>query len=277
MSDSASKRILKTPSAYTKAHYLYVQEVGTLKSLNPHISRREHLESFLFFIVTEGCGSVVLENTRYALHTGDCVFIDCRTPYSHESSMEAPWSLMWVHFHGSQAAAFYRLYREREGRPVLTPPSLTPYREILLLLYELQQSGDALSDLLSHRYLTDLIAQIFSDAFHGTVSSAIPEKFRNIRDYLEIHYAEKISLDGLSEAFYISKYHLLREYKRLFGTTIQNDLTGRRLTKAKSMLRFSRESIENIALSCGFQTASYFIKVFKQYENLTPLEYRKKW
>lgn len=277
MSDLASKRIMTTPSAYTKAHYLYVQETGTLKSLSPHISRREHLESFLFFIVTEGCGSVVLENTRYALHAGDCVFIDCLTPYSHESSREDPWSLMWVHFHGTQSGAFYRLYRERGGNPVFTPPSLAPYREILQLLYELQQSGGALSDLLSHRYLTDLIAQIFSDAFHSTASASIPEKFRNIRDYLENHYAEKISLDGLSEAFYISKYHLLREYKRLFGITIQNDLTGRRLTKAKSMLRFSRDSVEDIALACGFQTASYFIKVFKQYENLTPLEYRKKW
>lgn len=277
MPHSASERILTTPSAYTKNHYLYVQEAGTLKSLEPHISRREQLESCLFFIVTEGCGSLVLEGTRHTLQVGDCVFIDCLTPYSHESSMESPWSLMWVHFHGPQADAFYRLYREREGSPVFRPSSLTPYREILQLLFELQQSGDALSDLLCHRYLTDLIAQIFLDTFHSVDSAAIPDKFRNIREYLEDHYTEKLSLDKISEIFYISKYHLLREYKRLFGTTIQNDLTSRRLTKAKSLLRFSKESVESIALSCGFQTASYFIKVFKQYENITPLEYRRKW
>lgn len=277
MPGSSSERILTTPSAYTKSHYLYVQEAGTLKSLEPHISRREQLESCLFFIVTEGCGTVVLKDTRYALQAGDCVFLDCQIPYSHESSREAPWSLMWVHFHGPQANAFYRLYQEREGSPVFTPASLAPYREILQLLFDLQQSGDALSDLLSHRYLTDLIAQIFSDTFRGANSAAIPDKFRNIREYLENHYSERLSLDVLSETFYISKYHLLREYKRLFGTTIQNDLTSRRLTKAKSLLRFSQESVENIALSCGFQTASYFIKVFKRYESLTPLEYRRKW
>ncbi|MCH5275136.1 MAG: AraC family transcriptional regulator [Lachnospiraceae bacterium] len=277
MPGSASERILTTPSAYTKAHYLYVQEAGTLKSVEPHISRREQLESCLFFIVTKGCGSVVLNGNRHVLQAGDCVFINCRVPYSHESSRESPWSLMWVHFHGPQADAFYRLYQKRDGRPVFTPPSLAPYQEILQLLFELQQSDDALSDLLCHRYLTDLISQIFLDVFQGSGNAAIPDKFRNIREYLESHYAEKISLDRLSEAFYISKYHLLREYKRLFGTTIQNDLTSRRLTKAKSLLRFSKESVESIALSCGFQTSSYFIKVFKQYENLTPLEYRRKW
>ena len=277
MPDSASQRILTTPSAYTRSHYLYVQAAGTLKSLNPHISRREHLESCLFFMVTEGSGTVTIQNVPYCLNAGDCVFLDCRTPYSHESSRESPWSLMWVHFHGSQADAFYRLYLEREGSPVFTPASLAPYRDILRALFELQQSCDALSDLLSHRYLTDLIAQIFLDAFQGSGAAAIPDKFRCIREYLEEHYAERISLDQLSETFYISKYHLLREYRRYFGTTIRNDLTSRRLTKAKSLLRFSRESVESIALSCGFQTSSYFIKVFKRSENLTPLEYRRKW
>lgn len=276
MPDSTSQRILKTPSVYTKSHYLYVQEAGTLKSLTPHVSRREHLESFLFFIVTEGRGFVTWQDSYYPLQAGDCVFLDCRTAYSHESSREFPWTLMWVHFHGPQADSFYRLYREREGSPVFTPASLSPYKEILQILFEQQTSGSALSDLLSHRYLTDLITRIFLDAL-GEQDSSLPDKFRSIREYLEEHYTEKLSLDQLSETFYISKYHLLREYKRLFGSTIQNDITSKRLTKAKSLLRFSRESVEEIALSCGFQTSSYFIKVFKQYENLTPLEYRRKW
>lgn len=47
--NTLSDRILVTPSSYARNHYLYVQEVGTLKSLQPHISRREKLESYLFF------------------------------------------------------------------------------------------------------------------------------------------------------------------------------------------------------------------------------------
>ncbi len=277
MANAVSERILVTPSSYTKSNYLYVQEIGTLKSLEPHISRREKLESYLFFMVMEGSGTVICNGIPYQLKTGDCVWLDCLVPYSHESSIHNPWSLMWVHFNGKEASGFYQLYNEREGPQVFTPLAVTPYIETLQSLYRLQQQKDALSDLLSHKHLTDLIAQIFSDTFHNSTKSSIPEKFLDIRNYIEEHYAEKITLDQLAEHFFISKYHLLREYRRLFGTTIISDLTIKRLSHAKSMLRFTTESVETIALVCGFQTSSYFIKVFKHYENMTPLEYRRKW
>ena len=277
MATSVSERILATPSAYAKANLMYVQEIGTLKSLKPHVSRREKLESYLFFMVTEGNGFVTVSGTTRAVRAGDCIWLNCRHPYSHESSADAPWSLQWVHFNGSQADTLYRLYTEKEGPAIYTPATLTPYTEILQNLYRIQQQKSALSDLESHKFITDLITRIFKDTMHDDSTADIPEKFIAIRNYIEENHTKKVSLDELSEHFYISKYHLLREYQRLFGITVSVDLTMKRLAHAKKMLRFSDESIETIALACGFQTASYFIKVFKQYENLTPLEYRKKW
>ena len=88
---------------------------------------------------------------------------------------------------------------------------------------------------------------------------------------------EKITLEELSSRFFISKYHLSREYKKHYGITIGNDLTARRLSHAKSLLRFSDGSIEGIAAACGFSDAGYFIKVFRRSEGMTPLEYRRKW
>ena len=70
---------------------------------------------------------------------------------------------------------------------------------------------------------------------------------------------------------------LSREYKKNYGVTILNDLVAIRISHAKSLLRFSDTSIEQIALSCGFQDAGYFIKVFRNAEGMTPLVYRKKW
>lgn len=277
MATSASERILATPSTYAKSNLLYVQEIGTLKSLKPHISRREKLESYLFFTITEGHGFVTVAGITRPVRAGDCIWLNCRNPYSHESSAEDPWTLQWVHFNGIQANNLYQLYTEKEGPVIYTPSTCTPYTEILQNLYRTQQQKSALSDLESHKFLTDLVTRIFKDTLQDDSISDIPEKFISIRNYIEENHTRKVSLDELSEHFYISKYHLLREYQRLFGITVSADLTLKRLAHAKRMLRFSAESVENIALACGFQTASYFIKVFKQYENLTPLEYRKKW
>lgn len=277
MPKSKSERILITPSAYTKSHYSYVQETGTLLSLEPHISRREKLESFLFFIVLEGEGRTTLDGISFPLEKGNCVWIDCHHSYSHESSADHPWSLMWVHFYGNEVPYLYQLYLEKGGQPIFRPSSPASYSDKLTALYQLHAQKASLCDLLCHKHLTDMMTDIITDALSGKITQTIPQKFLDIKAYLEKHYREKLSLDILSKHFYISKFHLVREYQRLYNTTIMNELALIRLSHAKSGLRFDKDSIEQIALSCGFQTSAYFIKVFKRYENMTPLEYRKKW
>ena len=116
MASSKSNRIIATPSQYAKEHYLYVQEVGTLQSLSPHISKRDNLSSFLFFIVTKGSGTLYYKGQEQTLQTGDCIFINCQEEYAHESSIEHPWELSWVHFYGQEMESFYKNYIDHNQR-----------------------------------------------------------------------------------------------------------------------------------------------------------------
>ena len=275
MAKSSSNRILVTPSSYAKAHYLYVQEVGSLKSLEPHISSRKNLNSYLFFVVVNGHGTLTYQNETISLSAGDCVWIDCHLPYAHESSESDPWSLTWVHFDGNDAAHFYQSYVEQELPFRFHPGNILPFVETINTLYESCRSQDFLSELKNNRSLTDLITMIYEQQERPETSTS--GKLAQIRAYIDNHYAQKLSLDSLSEQFFISKYHLSREYHHAYGTTISNDITNRRISHAKSSLRFSDDPIEQIAESCGFQDGAYFINVFKKAEGITPLQYRKKW
>ena len=278
MAKSTSNRIFHTPSAYAKSHFLYVQEIGTLQSLEPHISSRKNLNSFLFFVVLAGTGSLSYEGSQFALSTGDCVWIDCTRPYAHESSADAPWSLMWVHFNGVTAVSYYENYLRMDNPFFFHPRSIVPFTDVLQQLYVTEQTKTSLMELGANKYITDLITLCFTESGNNfTGDFSIPEKLKQIHTYIQENYARKIDLDSLTELFYISKYHLSREYKKVYGSTIVNDLTDCRISHAKSMLRFSEDSIESIAHQCGFQDAAYFIKVFKGAENMTPLQYRKKW
>ncbi|MCM1154038.1 MAG: AraC family transcriptional regulator [Roseburia sp.] len=278
MAKSASNRIIATPSSYAREHYLYVQEVGTLQSLEPHISRRQNLNSYLFFIILEGSGYVSYNNERYFISVGDCIWLDCTKPYSHESSAADPWSLMWVHFYGKEAPCFYADFLKHSCSFLFHPQNTLAFTDILQHIHQIHSAKVSLLELYTNRYLTDLITLCFTENIADTQeNSSIPEKIKQVHDYLDTHYAEKINLEDLSSRFFISKFHLAREYKKRYGVTIGNDLTNKRISHAKSMLRFSDDSIENISLDCGFQDAGYFIKVFKRAENMTPLEYRKKW
>ncbi len=278
MAKSTSNRIISTPTSYAKEHYLHVQEVGTLQSLEPHISKRQNLNSYLFFVVLDGSGEVFYENKKHPISAGNCVWIDCTRPYSHESSANDPWSLMWVHFNGAEARAHYDNFIRHSNSFLFRPRNLVAFTDALTLLYRTQQTKSVFMELISNKYLTDIITLCFTESrqeHEGEYS--IPEKLMQIHSYLEQHYNEKITLEKLSEHFFISKFHLSREYKKTYGITLFHDLTAKRISHAKSMLRFSEDSVESIAAATGFQDAGYFIKVFRQSENMTPLEYRKKW
>lgn len=278
MAKSLSNRIITTPSTYAKEHFLYVQETGTLQSIEPHVSRRKNLNSFLFFVVLSGEGFLTYNKKRYTLKGGDCVWINCRQEYSHESSSTSPWALMWVHFFGPQADAFYESYLSSGHHFIFTPTDAAPFTECLTSLYDIQKTNDSLTELKANKYLTDIITLCCTEHnIPGKENVTAPESLIQVRAYLDAHFTEKINLEQLANQFFISKFHLSREYKRIYGITIGNDITARRISYAKSLLRFTDSSVEQIAAACGFQDAAYFIKVFKGAENMTPLEYRKKW
>ena len=278
MAKSSSNRILSTPSSYAREHYLYVQEIGTLQSLEPHISKRQNLNSFLFLVVLDGEGTLNYSGTRHRISAGDCALINCARPYSHESSATHPWSLKWVHFNGLEASYYYDYFISRENSYLFRPRSILPFTDVLDQLYLCQQNKNPLMELTSNKYLTDMITLCFTENESLKMGEyTIPDKLKQIHEYISENYSRKISLEDLADRFFISKFHLSREYKKIYGTTLGNALTNLRLSHAKSMLRFSDDSIDTIALSCGFQDTGYFIKVFKKAENMTPLQYRKKW
>ena len=276
MDFSSSSRILATPGAFAKNNFLYVQEVGSLQSVSPHISRRDNLKSYLFFVVTKGKGTLTYHGQTFPLHTGDCVFLDCLKEYSHESSMDEPWELFWVHFYGKQAPLLYGHFLELGGSSLFHPLHLSIFLDTLSILFETQKNPGNSSAFLSHRYLTDLVALCISE-IGNTAEGRVFEKINEIQQYLDVHFAEKISLDDLAEKFFISKFHLSREFKKRTGSTIGNYLTARRVSLAKKRLRFSNLPLDAIAAECGFADAGYFVKVFKNAEGMTPGEYRNRW
>lgn len=279
MKKNHSNRIISTPSAYAKEHYLYVQETGTLQSLEPHISSRKHLQSLLFFIVTKGSGHLTLRGRRYYIKAGDCIFINCIDEYSHESSIDDSWELVWVHFYGKEAPETYRHFMEQNGNTIFHPADTVSFLSSLHFIYDELSEKNACYEQKCHKYLTDIITQCYIENSDSSKKQQEPhlDKVLSVRNYLDEHYAIEIDLDTLAAAFYISKYHLSREFKKLTGVTIINYLNSKRISEAKQMLRFSEQSIGEIAAACGIPDVNYFTKVFTKYEAMTPSSYRKLW
>ena len=105
-----STRFIHTPGDFALNNLLYVQEAGVLKSLRPHTSSREGLESILFITIRDGEGFVRVSGNEYTVKSGDCILLNCMNKYEHESSESKPWELSWVHFYGKTAVNFSEPY-----------------------------------------------------------------------------------------------------------------------------------------------------------------------
>lgn len=95
-----------------------------------------------------------------------------------------------------------------------------------------------------------------------------------IINYINRNYMYDISLESLSNALKLSPAYLSRIFHQNFGTGVIEYINTVRIEKAKSLLEDPSKSTREIAEAVGYQSASYFSKIFKQRTNLTPTEYR---
>ena len=274
----SASRVLYTPSSFAKENLFYLQETGRLTAEKVHTSRRDYLDSCLFLLVESGSGTVTCEQTDYELHAGDAIFLDCRTPYSHQSSSDL-WTLRWVHFSGSAMNAIYRKFRERSGSPFLHVKEPAAYDARFAHLLEVSRSDSYVRDMELHETLSALLTMIMKDCWKepdsaesGTLSRLVP-----IRDYLQEHCTEPITLDALSSRFYINKYYLTRIFRMHYGTTILDYLLELRINRAKQLLRFTDETLQTISAECGFSDQAYFSRRFKNAEGISPSAFRRQW
>lgn len=277
-SSVSSSRILYTPSAFARTSLLHLQEVGSLRALHPHTSKRSDLLSFLCFIVLSGEGELSYEGQIYQLGPGDCVFIDCRRAYSHSTS-DNLWSLQWCHFYAPFLSAIYEKYKERGGRPVFHPEDVTPFTDILSDLYHLAAASDYIRDMRINEKLGTLLTLLMEQSWHPESRSESRKRLEllSIKNYLDEHYTEKIVLDDLSEKFFINKFYLSKIFKEAYGTTINSYLITKRITRAKQLLRFTDMTVDEVGAAVGMGDANYFSRMFRKVEGSSPREYRKQW
>jgi len=94
----------------------------------------------------------------------------------------------------------------------------------------------------------------------------------SILGYINEHYSEDLTLDYLANKFFISKYHLSREFQRLVGTSVHRYIIQKRLVMAKQMLSEGKPSSE-VYQHCGFGDYSNFYRSFKAEYQISPKDY----
>ena len=101
------------------------------------------------------------------------------------------------------------------------------------------------------------------------------ERLLEITNYIYTNYKD-VTLDDLSEKFFLSKPYLSKYIKEKSGVTFGDILKQVRMKKARAMLKSSSATVESIAESVGYQNVEHFNRIFKKMYNITPVQYRNR-
>ncbi len=206
-----STRIQYTPSTFARSSLLHLSETGTLTALQPHTSSRTNLGGYLLLVVEAGGGLVKVGRKEYEMKSGDAAFIDCSKPYSHSTAKEL-WTISWCHFNGPSLSLIYSKFLERSGRkPTFSSSSIAP---LLHQLYSVASSSSYIRDMQINTLLSSLLEKVMADCW-SEEKAKVPERvdLGAVKDYIEKHYADHITLENLSSVFFVEKTYLSRAFK----------------------------------------------------------------
>jgi YesN/AraC family two-component response regulator len=123
-------------------------------------------------------------------------------------------------------------------------------------------------------WLNDLISRFSECIFNNDNHSDV---IRKVIAFMKSNYRHEISLEELARAAYISPSYLSKIFKRETGYTINNYLSKIRIDESKKLMADKTLSLLTICGMVGFEDQSYFSKVFKKQEGVSPAQYRKRF
>ena len=225
-------------------------------------------------LCTEGSGTVLLDGERFEFNKGDIVIVNSNVIHYTGTDTKLIYSCLIVSTDFCKQIGLdpSRLLFESSIKSPVLVDWLTDLIEIYLnpnaSCYIAKLNKIVLQILieLAEHHMVQEISTAFDSQKYKTIKSAI--------SYIRGNYRRKITLDEISKAVLCDKYALCREFKKMTGQTIIENLNNYRCIKAIECLS-AEYTVAQTAALCGFDNLSFFTKTFKRYIGKLPSDYKK--
>ncbi|MCF7931636.1 MAG: AraC family transcriptional regulator [Acholeplasmataceae bacterium] len=271
-----SVRLIETPTLTTKATMFYVQEIGSFKTTYPYYVRRENLSSYLIVLTLSGSGTLDYRNRQHALTPGDLFYINCHEPHTYKTPKNDHWDFLWCHFQGVGAQGYHDYFGERQS-PVIHLETPTRVASDIQEMIENVTIKPPKYQLMNAKIITGILTDLILETDQQTRQIEIPSYITVMLNDINRHFQEPLMLKTYSLDLGVSAYYLSKMFRKHTGVTFQEFLITSRMTEAKTMLRYSDDSVMEIAKRVGINNPSHFINLFKVREGVTPHKYRTQW
>lgn len=258
--------------------------------VKPHIHSAIEI---LYFI--EGDAKVIVDGVEYLVSPGDMVLFRSNSIHHVYSMTDGPSSHFVLQLRPSQVLEFSS---SEHGSTYLLRLSLSCRNEksfwskeeckrlgldecfegLEKLEHDTKLCSDVKVKILAAKILLTVLEELCnSEQPQEELDEAVSGCIYNALVYINNHYNENITADICARRVYMSYGHFSRSFKRATGANFKDYLNQIRVNQAEKALLGTTDSIAEISRSCGFNTVSYFIAMFRRIKGLTPAIYREKY
>lgn len=268
-------------SEYEKRGYLLENfRLFHLRS-EQHAAVDFHYHEFCkLLLLLRGQGNYVVDGQRYQLQPGDVVLVDSRSIHRPEMESGIPYERVIIYispeFLKKESAAdcdLSSLFRGEKGHVLRLKDPKKIFTAATALEKELsgQEYGRT---ILSNAMLLRLLVELCRSLRQTDIQNLRPQEPKNprvtqIMRYIDNNLAEDLDIDALAAQFYVSKYHMMRQFQQQTGYTIHNYLSQRRLLHARDLISGGMRATEACYRS-GFRSYSSFTRAYGKHFGTTP-------
>lgn len=270
---------------YEKQGYLY--DDFKMFHIRDNVEREFQYHYHDFYKILIFLGGTVdynIEGKSYRLKPFDMVLVRQGAIHKPEVSFEEPYeriifyiSKEFLEKHNTPDYNLEYCFQkaQEKGCDVVRFPALLNTR-LLGIIQEIEENGGAdkyAAGLYANVLFMELMVLVNRACAEGTGDfdhmMTCNQKMIEMLKYINEHLAENLSMEHLSERFYISKFHMMREFKEETGYTIHQYITEKRVLLAKRLID-SGMSATSACYESGFRDYSTFSRAFKSRMERSP-------
>ncbi len=273
----------------------------------PYIATRAELDKYIeptvpwhwhptveIFYMESGTLEYTTPNGKWVFPAGSGGFVNSNVLHTSQASASGANTVQLLHLfdpvflageHGSRMETKY-IQPLTAASAIEMIPLYPEVAEHTAILHEIRRAFEVSDEAWGFEFelrsrLTDIWLKLFalsgSAINNRSKSDGTDDKVKSMMAYIHEHYSEPISVEQLSVAAHVSKRVCFRLFREHLHMTPVEYMRSYRLRMASRMLVEGKESVTQIAYTCGLGSSSYFGHIFREQFGCSPAEYRKKW
>lgn len=215
--------------------------------------------------IISGTGTVKTKGRTYYPKKGDVYMLMKDEEHLYYSDKKDPWVKIWFNVSGPLADSLMRIYNTDGGTLFENTDVYDDFAEFIDTAKDKNTDADEIMNKCSvifHRILIKL------QKIRPKTES------ETMRDYIDTHICENITLDSLAALIYRSRSQAIRIFKKAYSITPYKYILNEKIETAKTMLSNTNMPIKEIAFTLSFSDEHYFSNMFKKITGIPPKQYR---